>query len=94
MPLLDDYDLDPLIQAITALDWSTDHPTKAMRAIQAIVQIKFGEELSDEDARKMLGRLLDRQFIQTRIHPDALHLVGWQAMKRKAKYIRVPDRER
>jgi hypothetical protein len=87
---LEDYDPEPLVEAVTALDWSPDHPAQAMRALQATVQKNLGEELSDAEAMKLLGSLLDRRFIQTQMHPGALHLVGRQAMRRPAKYVRVP----
>ena len=67
MKTLDDYDPEPLVEAVTALDWSTDHPAEAMRAVQSIVQIKLGEELSAGDAMKLVGHLIDRHFIETRI---------------------------
>jgi hypothetical protein len=94
MQLPHDYDPELLIDAVTALDWSAEHPSDAVRAIQAIVQSKFGEELSDDDALQLLGYLLDRRLIRTQIHPDSQELVGWQSVRRRAKYVRVPPGER
>lgn len=94
MRLPQDYDSEPLIEAIVALDWSTEHPVDAMQTIQATVREMFGDELSDADAQFILGRLVEGRFIRTQIHPDEVNQVGWRKVRRPAKYIRVPPSER
>jgi hypothetical protein len=94
MRLPQDYDPEPVVAAVTALDWSTEHPYHAVRAIQAIVRIKFGEKLSEEDSMQFLRYLLDRQFIRTQVQPDESKLTGWRQTGRAAKYVRVPSDER
>lgn len=54
-----------LIEAVTSLDWNVDHPRLAMKALQDAVLKHTGDHLSEIDALKVLGRLVERQ-----IHPD------------------------
>jgi hypothetical protein len=91
---LKDYDPEPLIEAITALDWSTDHPDRTMKAIQDTVRKNFGDELSQPDAMKLLGNLVERRFIRTQVDPPPTAGTGWRGVALKAKYFRVPDNER
>ena len=90
-----EYDLEPLIAAITALDWSFDHPRQAMKAIQATIFNGTGDELSDIDALKLLARLVEHRFIRTRIDPPVeVEETGWRIRPGRAKYVRVPEHER
>jgi hypothetical protein len=85
-----------VIEAVTALDWNVDHPTYAMKAIQATVLKNTGDDVSDTDAIKLLGRLVERRHIRTRIDPPVVNVAetGWAGPARKAKYFRIPDNER
>ena len=96
MGALKEYDPDPLVEAVTTLDWSTDHPGHAMKAIQETVLQNYGDTLSDGDAMKLLGKLVERRFIRTQIEPPILNApeTGWAGLDRKAKYVRVPENER
>ena len=84
------------IEAVTSLDWSIDHPQHAMKAIQASVLKNTGDDLSEVDALKVLGRLVERRFIKTRIDtPASLFAESGRPVRgRKGKYFRVPDNER
>jgi hypothetical protein len=82
-----------LIEAVTGLDWSREHAKGGIKAIQETVLKNTGDELSDADAVKVLGRLVERKLIRTRIDPSAtVPETRWTA--RKAKYFRVPENER
>ena len=94
MRLPQDYDFEALAEAVTALDWSTEHPSYAMKTIQATVCQTFGDELSDGEAQLVLCRLLEYRFIRTRIHPEVIIQVGRRTVRRRAKYVRVPQAER
>jgi len=87
---------EPLIEAVTRNDWSVDHPRHAIKAIQETILEKTGDDLSDADAIIVLGRLLERRLIKTRIDPPPTNLAetGRAVHGRKAKYFRVPDNER
>ena len=88
-----EYDPEPLIEAVTSLDWNIEHARRAMKAIQETVLKYTGDYLSDTDAVKVLGRLVERKLIRTRIDPSAnVPETRWTA--RKAKYFRVPANER
>jgi hypothetical protein len=96
MGILKEYDLEPLVEAVTGLDWNIDHPRHAMKAIQATVLKTTGDDLSDIDAIKLLGRLVERRRIRTQIDPPVVNVAetGWAGPARKAKYFRVPENER
>src|SRR4051812_47102749 len=89
-----DYDPEPLIQAIVALDWNTDHANGAARVIQSTVADRYGEQLGDEDAVWILGSLLNRRLFRMQIHPNE---VGKHAtdvkVRRRAKFVRIPPDE-
>ncbi len=87
---------EPLIEAVTSLDWSVDHPRHAMKAIQEAVLKNTGDRLSDAEALIVLSRLVDRKLIRTRIDPPASHFAesGRSITGRKGKYFRVPENER
>jgi hypothetical protein len=91
-----EYDPEPLIEAVTALDWNSDHPRHAMKAIQETVLKNTGDHLSDPDAIILLGRLVERRFIRTKLDPPASYFAetGKLARGRKGKYFRIPDNER
>jgi hypothetical protein len=88
-----EYDPEPLIEAVTSLDWNVEHARQAMKAIQRTVLKNTGDDLSDTDAVKVLGRLVERKLIRTRIGPLA-NVVEPRWTTRKAKYFRVPANER
>jgi hypothetical protein len=96
MGTLKEYDPEALVEAITGLDWNTDHPRYAMKAIQATILKTTGDDLSEVDAIKLLGRLVERRHIRTQIDPPVLNVAetGWAGPARKAKYSRVPENER
>jgi hypothetical protein len=95
MGTLKDYDPEPLIEAVTSLDWNIEHARQAVIAIQETVLKNAGDDLSEPDAIKLLGRLVERRFIRTQIEPQAAVAgTGWRGFVRKAKYFRVPDNER
>lgn len=83
-----EYAPEPLIEAVTCLDWNIKHATHAMKAIQETVLKNTGDDLSEADAIKLLGRLVERKLIRTQIDPSAnVPATRWTA--RKAKYFRV-----
>jgi hypothetical protein len=90
------YAPEPLIEAVTGLDWNVDHPRHAMKAIQEAVLKNTGDDLSEVDALKVLGRLVERRFIMTRIdQPASLFAESGRPVRgRKGKYFRVPENER
>jgi len=96
MGTLKEYDPEPLVEAITSLDWKIDHPKYAMQAIKDTVLKNTGDDLSDTDAIKLLGRLVERRFIKTGIDPPVLKVAdtGLAGSAHKAKYFRVPENER
>lgn len=67
-----------------------------MKAIQETVLKNTGDDLSDPDAIILLGRLVERRFIRTKLDPPASHFAetGRLARGRKGKYFRVPENER
>ena len=67
-----------------------------MMAIQETVHKNTGDDLSDTDAIKLLGRLVERRHIRTRIDPPVVNIAetGWAGPARRAKYFRVPENER
>ena len=67
-----------------------------MKAIQETVLKNTGDHLSEIDALKVLGWLVERRFIRTRLDPPASHFAetGRLAHGRKGKYFRVPENER
>jgi hypothetical protein len=92
-----EYEPEPLVDAVTGLDWNPDHARQAMKAIQETVLKNCGDDLSAPDAIIVLGRLVERRFIRTQINPPAVNVdavTGWRGPARKAKYFRVPDNER
>ena len=91
-----EYDPEPLVEAVTSLDWNVEHARHAMKAIQEAVLKNTGDDLSEPDAIKLLGRLVERRFIQTRIDPEGINIAGagWKGRIRQAKYFRVPENER
>jgi hypothetical protein len=90
-----EYDLEPLVEAVTGLDWNFEHAKHAMKAIRVTVLKNTGDELSEPDAIKLLGRLVERKFIRTQFEPQAAVVgTGWRGFVRKAKYFRVPHNER
>jgi hypothetical protein len=90
-----EYDPEPLVEAVTRLDWSTEHARRAMKAIRETVLKNTGDDLSDTDAIIVLSRLVERKLIRTRIDPPASHLDSWAVYHgRKSKYFRVPENER
>ena len=92
MGTLKEYDPEPLIEAVTCLDWNVEHARQAMKVIQETVLKNTGDHLSDTDAVKVLGRLVERKLIRTRIDPQVnVARTGWAG--RKAKYVRVSANE-
>jgi hypothetical protein len=90
MRLPKDYDSDPLIRAVTALDWSKDPSAGAMKIIQATVQERFDESLSTADAVWLLGSLLDRRLIRVQTHPDEADKRRTDAkLRHRSKYFRI-----
>ncbi len=87
---------EPLIEAVTSLNWSVDHPRHAMKAIQEAILKNTGDHLSNAEALIVVGRLVDRKLIRTRIDPLASHFAesGRPITGRKGKYYRVPEYER
>ena len=85
-----EYALQPLIEAVTALDWSRDHPVRAAKALQAAVLKNEGEDLSDVDALKLLARLIERRLIRSKLDPPGMGMLS----RRKARYEKVPASER
>jgi len=96
MRTLKEYDPEPLIEAVTGIDWDMEHARHAVQAIQETVLKNTGDHVSDADAVKLLGRLVERRFIRTRMDsPDGrIAATGWSGRARKAKYFRVPEDER
>jgi hypothetical protein len=96
MGILKEYDPEPLVEAVTGLDWNTDHPRYATRAIRESVLKTAGDDLSEVDAIKLLGRLVERRRIRTQIDTPIISVAGagWAGPTRKAKYFRVPENER
>ena len=95
MTTLTRYDFEPLIGAVSALDWSNEHPTCARQTLQAVVLRNYGDELSIDEAIHLMCHLIEQNLIKTRIHPDDLHCApGWHPPARRAKYVRVPPAER
>jgi hypothetical protein len=96
MNSLKEYEPEPLVETVTGLDWNMDHARHAMRAIQETLRTNAGDDLSDADAIKLLGRLVERRFIYTRMKSldDRVAETGWRGRARHAKYFRVPDNER
>jgi len=92
----ENHDPEPLIEAVTALDWSTHHASEAVLVIQSAAQTNFGAEFSEDDAFWWLTYLVDQHLISSRIHPDdKLLQLGWTTTRRRrAKYVRVPLDER
>ena len=91
---LKEYPTEPLVEAVTSLDWNIEHARHAMKTIQETVLQNFGDHLSDTDAIKLLGRLVERRFIRTRIETQAAVATGWRGTAHRAKYVRVPEPER
>ena len=90
-----EYDPEPLVEAVTSLDWNVEHARHAMKAIQETVLKNTGDHLSEVDAIKLLGRLVERRFIRTQIGPEAaIAGTGWRGFVRQAKYFKVPENER
>jgi hypothetical protein len=81
-----EYDPEPLIEAVIRLDWSVDHPRYAIKAIRETVFKNTGDNLSDDVALTVLGRLLERRLIKTIIKPPAR---AGHGRKAKSKYFRV-----
>jgi len=97
MRLPEKYDLEPMLEAIVSLEWSSEHPAEAMKELQAMVRVLHREELSDEDAFQLLGYFIERRLIRSQVHADATRPTGWRpglALGRRAKYVRVPPIER
>jgi hypothetical protein len=89
-----EYNPEPLVEAVTALDWSVEHGKLAMKAIQETVLKMTGDDLSDTDAVKVLGRLIDRKLIRSRVDSVTAGRSpnGRIAPRRKARYVRVPEK--
>ncbi len=100
MPNMDntarEYDPQPLIEAVTGLDWSEDTVTHALRAIQERILQNDGTVLSDDDAARVLNGMIARNLIRPETDPPATNLAetGTAAFKRKVRYVRVPEIER
>jgi len=95
MRLPQDYDSEPLISALTALDWSHDPSVGAVKIIQATVKERFAESLSTSDAVWILGSLLNRLLIRMQTHPnDANKQVPDRKLRRRSKYVQIPPDER
>ena len=94
--MLKEYDLEPLIEAVTGPGWSLEHVKVALEAIRETVLEKYGDDLPEPDVLKLLGRLLERKLIFTSFEVSHNRLVteGWRGNARKAKYCRVPTSER
>lgn len=94
--MLKEYNPEPLIDAVTGLEWSLEHVKPALKAIQQTVLEKYGDELPEPDVIKLLGRLVERQLIRTSFEvPDNRVSTGvWRGHARRAKYCRVPTSER
>jgi hypothetical protein len=90
------YDPQPLIEAVTGLDWSEDTVTHALRAIQERILQNNGTVLSDNDAARVLNGLINRNLIRSETDPPATNLAetGTAVSNRKVKYFRVPESER
>lgn len=91
-----EYEPQPLIEAVTSLDWSEDTVTHALRAIQESVFQNDGTVLSDNDAARVLNGLIERKLIRSATDPPATNLAetGTTVVNRNVKYFRVPDSER
>jgi len=66
MRLSEKYDLEPMLEAIVSLEWSSEHPAEAMKELQAMVRVLHREEFSEDDAVWWLGHLIDQQLIKSR----------------------------
>jgi hypothetical protein len=91
MRLPQEYPSEPLIEAITALDWRVGHAEAATKVIQLVVAERFGEQLDEEDAVWILGSLLNRRLIRAEFDPEEL-LTRRGDLKRRprARYVRIP----
>ena len=90
-----EYDPEPLVEAITALDWNVEHARIAVKTIQETILKITGEDVSELDALKVLGRLVECRFIRTGVNYST-QAVGFPRAGPtcKAKYFRVPEEER
>lgn len=88
-----DYNTEFLIECVTSIDWSHEHAKLAVQAIQETVRTKYGHDLSDANAIKLLGRLIEGGLIRTGIG-DQARVAGKNGLFRKAKYFRIPKGER
>ena len=90
-----EYDPEPLIEVVTALDYSVDHGRRAVTAIRAAVLRNHRDELSETDAIKLLGNFVDRKLIRSSLEPATANPApGGTAARRKARYIRVSKHDR
>jgi hypothetical protein len=87
------YDPEPLIEAVTSLDWHENNPGHALDAIKAKIRDVEGTIVSDSDAVNLLNGLVDRKLICPRKDPPAANLAetGQRAECRRVKYFRVPQ---
>ena len=91
MRLPQDYDSEPLVEAIIANDWSRDHAAAATKIIRALIAERYGERLDNYDAIWLLGSLLNRRLLRAEIHPNDVSPRGSDARQRqRTKYVRIP----
>ena len=89
-----DYDCEPLVNAIVALNWSPDHAKAATRIIQSMVTDSDGNRFDDDDAVWILGSLLNRRLIRMQVHPDDVAKAAANPkVRRRARYVRIPQSE-
>ncbi len=62
-----EYDLEPLIESITGIDWRMEHA----KAIQETVLKNSGNHLSEVGCCESAGWLVERRFIRTQLEPVA-----------------------